>query len=86
MKKTSTSPMTTRIKNGSSGVVMTRYVKIEDMDRSFDIEFWQAQDATARLNAAWELVEFYHTLKGERVALRLQRTVAFLQRIPELEY
>ncbi|MCC6443719.1 MAG: hypothetical protein IT210_09730 [Armatimonadetes bacterium] len=29
-------------------LVMVQYGKIEDMDRSFGIAFWQAQDATAR--------------------------------------
>ncbi len=82
MKRSNTGPKTTRIDNGDAGVVMTRYGKIEDMDRSFDVEFWQAQDATARINAGWELVEFYHKLKGEKVARRLQRTVASLQRQP----
>ena len=60
--------------------VMKRLGCIEDLDRSFDIAFWQAQDATARLRAAWDLVVFHHRLKGPTDELRLQRSVECLQR------
>ena len=30
--------------------------KIEDLDRSFDLAFWQSQSPQARIQAAWELV------------------------------
>jgi hypothetical protein len=57
-------------------LVMERKGKIEDLDRSFDIEFWQAQDTTARLSAVWELVEHSYLIRGKDVSeLRLQRTV-----------
>ena len=69
-------------KDDQPSLVMVQYGKLKDMDRSFDVAFWQAQDATARLNAAWELVEFYHKLKGETDELRLQRSVGTLQRQP----
>lgn len=59
---------------------MKQYGKIEDMDRTFDVTFWQAQSPTARLNAAWELVEFYARLKGHTDELRLQRSVETFQR------
>ena len=61
-------------------LVMWQLGKIKDMNREFDIAFWQAQDATARLRAGWELVEFYHKLKGTTDELRLHRTVETLQR------
>ena len=60
--------------------VIERLGRIEDMDRSFDIAFWQAQSASARLDAAWELVVFHQQLKGTADELRLQRTVESLQR------
>ena len=63
-------------------LLMERLGRIEDLDRSFDVAFWQAQDATARLRAAWELVVFYHRLKGPTDELRLQRSVESLQRRP----
>ncbi len=40
--------------------VMERKGKLEDLDRSFDLTFWQAQDDTARCAAAWELVVLAH--------------------------
>lgn len=61
-------------------LVMWQVGKIKDMNREFDVAFWQAQDATARLRAGWELVEFYHKLKGTTNELRLHRTVEALQR------
>ena len=55
--------------------------RIEDLDRSFDIEFWQRQDSNARFAAAWELVVFAHERKGEDEAeLRLQRAIEYLER------
>ena len=65
-------------------LVMERKGKIEDLDRSFDIEFWQAQDTTARLSAVWELVEHSYLIKGKDVSeLRLQRTVERFSRQPD---
>jgi hypothetical protein len=55
--------------------------KIEQMDRSFDLKFWQAQTATARFDATWELILHTMKVKGQDVCqLRLQRSVANLQR------
>ncbi|MFZ1754676.1 MAG: hypothetical protein WBO46_07450 [Caldilineaceae bacterium] len=56
--------------------VKERYGRIEEMDRSFDIEFWQAQSPTARFDAAWELVLHYARVKGiDERQLRLDRSV-----------
>ncbi len=56
--------------------VMESLSRIEDFDRSFDIEYWQRQDSNARFAAAWELVVFAHERKGGNEAeLRLQRTI-----------
>jgi hypothetical protein len=50
--------------------------RIEDLDRSFDLEFWQAQPAQARFDATWELVLHACKVKGIDVRqLRLQRSV-----------
>ena len=60
---------------------MERRGKIEDLDRSFDIEFWQKQTAQARFDAAWTLVVHAARVKGLDVRqLRLQRTVENFQR------
>lgn len=62
---------------------MIKYGKLEDMDDSFDLEFWQSQPATAIFDAAWEMVVFAHKLKGGKEdELRFQRSVASLQRFP----
>ena len=64
-------------------LVMERKGRIEEMDRSFDLSFWQQQEATARFSAAWDLVIWAAKVKGQDVSqLRLQRTVASLQRLP----
>lgn len=55
--------------------------RLKDMDRSFDLKFWQAQDAKARFDASWELVVHYMKVKGHDVRqLRLQRSVTNFQR------
>lgn len=64
-------------------IVSERKGKLEDLDRSFDLAFWQAQDDTARFTAAWKLVCFAHRFKGrDERQLRLQRTVETFQRLP----
>jgi hypothetical protein len=37
------------------------------MDRSFDLEFWQAQPPKARFDAVWELIVFAAKVKGKDV-------------------
>jgi len=61
--------------------VMEGLSHIEDLDRSFDIEYWQRQNSAARFAAAWELVVFAHQRKGgDGSELRLQRTFEHLER------
>jgi hypothetical protein len=67
--------------NRRKRLVMERKGKIEDLDRSFDIEFWQAQDSRERFSAAWELVLLAHKIKGNDVSkLGLQRHIENFQR------
>ena len=72
--------MKTLVFEGENGeFTMMRYGKnIKEMDRSFDIEFWQRQGDTAIFNAAWELVEFYLRSKGINES-RLQRNIVHFQ-------
>ena len=50
--------------------------KIEQMDRSFDLKFWQAQPGQARFDASREVASHYMKVKGRDVRqLRLQRNV-----------
>ena len=63
------------------GFIIEQVGKIEEMDRDFDLEFWQRQDSTARFSAVWELVVYYHSRRGINVnEFRLQRTVEEVQR------
>ena len=40
--------------NGSGKpIVMEHVSKVKDMNREFDVTFWQAQDAVTRFRAAW---------------------------------
>lgn len=73
--------MKTVVKEGQDGdFTMTRHgTNIKDMDRSFDIEFWQRQGDAAIFNAAWELVEHY--LREQNInESRLQRNIGNFQR------
>jgi hypothetical protein len=62
-------------------VFLERKGKISDLDRSFDLAFWQAQPPEARFDAAWELIVHYARVKGLDVhQLRLQRSVETFQK------
>jgi len=54
--------------------------KIEELDRSFDLVFWQSQPADARFQAAWDLIVHASSIKGIDVRqLRLHRAVENFQ-------
>lgn len=60
---------------------MSRLGKVTEMDRSFDIEYWQSQPPAARFAAIWEITLFHHTLrKGDPDELRLDRSAEQLKR------
>jgi hypothetical protein len=60
---------------------MERRGKIADLDRTFDLQFWQAQTSRARFDAAWEMIVFAWRMKGNDVCqLRLHRSVETFQR------
>ncbi len=62
-------------------VKVARRGKLEDLDRSFDIQFWQSQTPAARFQATWELILHVAKVKGLDVReLRLQRSVETFQR------
>jgi hypothetical protein len=61
--------------------IMERRGRIEELDRSFDIAFWQSQSPKARFDATWELIQHYWRVKGNDVRqLRLHRSVESFQR------
>ncbi len=43
---------------------MMKRGRIQDLDRSFDIQFWQQQEPKVRFNAAWELIVHAGRVKG----------------------
>jgi uncharacterized protein (DUF433 family) len=60
--------------------MMERWGKLEEMGRSFDVQYWQSQEASARLAAVWELAVTAYALKGQDVnALRLARHIESFQ-------
>ena len=62
-------------------LVMERLTRLEDADRSFDIEFWQRLGDAAICAAAWEMVVFAHEFKGRDASeLAFQRTLKKIQR------
>lgn len=64
-------------------LVMMRKGRLEDLDRSFDLVFWQAQDDTARFAASWELVVHAENFKeNDGRQLRLQRSLEAFRRLP----
>ena len=61
--------------------IIERRGKITELDRSFDLQFWQAQPAKQRFDAAWELIQHAWRVKGHDVRqLRLQRSIETFQR------
>ncbi|HLJ56777.1 MAG TPA: hypothetical protein VKT77_17190 [Chthonomonadaceae bacterium] len=54
---------------------------IENMDRDFDVAYWQALGSDAISRAAWELVELYLITKGRADDIRLRRHVGGFKRI-----
>jgi len=69
-------------KSNIEAPVVERYGKIEELDRDFDIEFWQAQGIAVIFAEAWKMVECACQIKGENPhELRLQRTVESFQRL-----
>lgn len=61
--------------------IMERYGRIEEMDRSFDIAFWQRLGPAAIFEAAWQMVVDVHSRHpGGEDELRLRRSVESFQR------
>jgi len=60
---------------------MERYGRLREMDRSFDIEYWQRLGPAAIMEAAWRMVVDVHSRRpGGADELRLQRSVESFQR------
>jgi hypothetical protein len=75
-------PVSVKCKPQASEPVMERYGTMRELDRSFDIEYWQRQGDAAIFRAAWELVESYWRASGrDPNELRLQRSVETFQKL-----
>lgn len=61
---------------------MERYGRLSELDRSFDIAYWQRQGPAAIFEAAWQMVVDAHARRsGAPDELRLQRSVETFQRL-----
>ena len=66
--------------NPSPPLIMERLGKLNQSDRSFDVEFWQRQGSSAIFAAAWEMVvEANQWKKKSDSELAFQRTVESLK-------
>ena len=62
--------------------VMERWSKLHEMDRSFDIEYWQRQGPEAIFEAAWQMVVAEEERKGRKASdLRLRRDVESFRKL-----
>ena len=65
----------------TAAFTMERYGRLPDMDRSFDIAYWQRLGPAAIFEAAWQMVVDAQALPlGGPDDLRLRRTVENFQR------
>jgi len=58
--------------------VWERIIPISKADRTWDIEFWQAQSPSSRFKAAFSMLEDVYRVKGKRInanTFRLQRSI-----------
>ena len=61
-------------------ITMERRGQLKDLDRTFDIAYWQRQTPQAKFDATWELIVHAYRVKGQDVRqLRLQRSVESFQ-------
>jgi hypothetical protein len=62
-------------------LAMARLARWDEVDRSFDIEFWQRLGDDAIFAAAWDMVVFANKFKGRDASeLTFQRTLKKTQR------
>lgn len=70
------------MKRAAPPFVMERVGRIRDLDRSFDIAYWQRLGSSAIFAAAWQIVvEAYQRNQNSDAELRLRRTAESFQRL-----
>lgn len=53
--------------NSKKSLIMEKRGKITNLDRSFDLKFWQSLSSQDRFNATWELILHAWRVKGNDV-------------------
>ena len=61
-------------------VVMSRLVRAEDADDSFDLIFWQKVGPQGIFEAMCQMIDDYYKLRGYGHPPRLRRSIAVLKR------
>ena len=61
---------------------MERKIKLDELDRSFDIAYWQRQGSQAIFEAAWQLVVDAYRLKGLPLDDRVRRDIQHFRKFP----
>ena len=64
------------------GGTVERFGKLADMDRSFDIAYWQRQGPDAIFAEAWKMVVEAYQLKNEPIDARLRRDIERFGKLP----
>jgi len=60
-------------------ITVTKLGRVADLNRDFDLAYWQKQSPALRMAAVWDLVVFHHKLrKRPPDELRLNRTLSGL--------
>jgi hypothetical protein len=69
------------VRQATPAFVMERYDRLADLDRSFDIAYWQRLGPAAIFEAAWQMAVHAHSRRaGGPDELRLRRTVESFRR------
>jgi hypothetical protein len=66
----------------TGGEAVERLGKIEDLDRSFDVAYWQRQGAQAIFAAAHQMVIDTHHLKGVPLDGMIRKNVERYGKLP----
>ena len=62
-------------------IIMSKLVSRNEIDRSFDIDFWDKVGPQGRFEAMWQMVLQAQAIKGKNVEqFRLQRSVQNIKR------
>lgn len=64
--------------------IWERITTLDKADRSFDIQFWQAQSPSRRFNVAFGMLEDFYKMRGKKISantFRLRKDVEKLKRI-----